>query len=221
MENQAVSDLSQPLMFGPHELDKVLRRKPFIMGNVMKYQGNYYLAPMDSLCPFVGLKKPTEQLQLPIPCLFHLPQNPHKMRQLAKDFGQEVEWNPSEIYPDRVNPNELALPRRKYWIKLNEADPEVFVEGFGRRIQAPYQPIVFRSTQLPKVLLLKQHLNGNILEYRGNSYLAPIGSHYFVGLKKPQGEFPLPIPCLFNKPQDPDMIHQIAKEFGQTVNIMQ
>lgn len=115
----------------------------------------------------------------------------------------------------------LLRPRTTGNPKLKEVDPEVFVQGFPRLVQSPYQPLVFGPEELSTVLLLKPHLNGNVLKYRGNYYLAPPENPYhYVGLKKPIGHLPLPIPCLFSRPQSLEKMQAIADAFDQEVELV-
>lgn len=64
--------------------------------------------------------------------------------------------------------------------RLREADPEVFVNGYPRLVQRDRQPIVFLASERGLLEDLRPYIRSNILEYRGNYYVAPRDSKYQV-----------------------------------------
>ena len=70
---------------------------------------------------------------------------------------------------------------------LRDTDPEIFPRGYPRIVQRDRQPIVFDPEDADILLAAPPGTFANILSYRGNYYVAPLGSEYpYVGLIKKQ-----------------------------------
>lgn len=104
-----------------------------------------------------------------------------------------------EDIPDELL--DLMLQGPENTARLRQADPEVFAPGFARIVQRDRQPIVFTASQIRILDRLRPHILSNILEYRGNYYVAPFESDMEVRLKTPpkSSGLSLPIPALFSK----------------------